>query len=265
MLEDVYAGYRGSAVLRGVSGRFEGPVLLLGPNGSGKTTLLRSIAGVADVYRGRVLVEGVDASRAVGAAGLLAVNLPEVYRLLPIDAYSLLELYMEVLGGDMDYAVSLLEKLGLNRGLLRRRRLWELSAGQAKMVTTVAALASRARNILLDEPFEQLDPARKVRLLEHIAGQEGTMLVATHETWVLERLTSWNAYLVFEGRLWGPVRADRLVEASVVVGEAPDAILVVETGAGKLSIVPGGGVPITNLVSLDRIYEVLIYGKGGGA
>ena len=49
-------------------------------------------------------------------------------------------------------------------------------------------LSACAKHVLLDEPFEQLDPAKKTRLLRHLKGYDGTVLVNTHETWLIKRL-----------------------------------------------------------------------------
>ena len=261
ILRGASIGYRGEAVLREVSAELGGRVLLLGPNGAGKTTLMRGVAGIADIYSGEALVDGVNVVSARGRAGLLGANLPEIYELLYLDAYHALELYMDLLGGDLGYALSKLRALGLGQDLLRRRKPWELSAGQLKAFTTVAALATGARNILLDEPFEQLDPAHKARLLSMIASSEAdTVVVATHETWLLSRLGDWSTYLVFDGRLWGPVRARDLAGSGIVPGRASDALLVVESKGLTMSLVRGRGEPVTRLLSLDRVYELLLSG-----
>jgi branched-chain amino acid transport system ATP-binding protein len=59
-VEDVYAGYRGTPVVSGVSlhvGAGE-IVAVLGRNGVGKTTLLRTIMGLLPVQKGRILLDG---------------------------------------------------------------------------------------------------------------------------------------------------------------------------------------------------------------
>jgi ABC-type multidrug transport system ATPase subunit len=260
-LEKVKAGYHGISVLKGVSGEFSKGVLLLGPNGAGKTTLLRAVAGIADVYDGSILVDCIDVSKASGASGLLAVNLPEAYYLLPIPVYSLLHLYASLYGGNFSEALRILRGLGIEERLLKHRRLWQLSAGQAKMVTAAAALASGARNILFDEPFEQLDPARKVRLLEMVreATSHATMVVATHETWLLSRHQVWKVYLMVSGRLFGPISVEEVAELRVVKGRRPEAVLTLRLDGGYVSLARGGeGLELTSLVSLDWLYELLM-------
>ncbi|MEM2906387.1 MAG: hypothetical protein QW587_11735 [Candidatus Bathyarchaeia archaeon] len=71
---------------------------------------------------------------------------------------------------------------------LKKQRIDELSAGQVKMVCTALSLTMKAKHVLLDEPFEQLDPARKGRMIKHLDGYDGVILVNTHETWLLKNL-----------------------------------------------------------------------------
>ncbi|ABM80149.1 ABC transporter [Hyperthermus butylicus] len=164
---------------------------------------------------------------------------------------------MDLLGGDIDTALEVLRDLGLEPVLLQRRKPWQLSAGQLKAYTTAAALASKTSNVLLDEPFEQLDPARKLRMLRRLRSYQGTLVLSTHETWVLNQLRDWSVYIMFSGRLYGPVEASRLAKARIVAGRRADALLVVETGEGSVSFVESGeGRPVSEILTLDRVYEL---------
>ncbi len=256
--ESLYAGYGGEAILRGLTAKIEGDTLILGPNGSGKTTLVKAVLGLASIYSGTLSVDGIDVREAYGSPGLVSSNLEEVYRLLSLDSLRLADLYMDLVGGSLDEALALMESLGLERGLLSRRSPWELSAGQRRIYTTALALASRAKYVLLDEPMEGLDPSRRVRMLDIIKSRSGSVkAVVTHETWVLKALRGWSVYLIFEGRAYGPVEASSLASAGIVTGRAADSLVTIETERGAFSIVPSGGKPVTELLSLDRVYEVL--------
>ncbi len=113
-----------------------------------------------------------------------------------------------------------------------------------------------ARNTLLDEPFEQLDPAKKAGLAEELSKLKGTLVVNTHETWVLKPFREWTTYLMFEGRAYGPVRAGDLLESRLVRGEVEGAVLVFEASGKVFSLVKGEeGEALTELVTLDRVYE----------
>ncbi len=248
--------WRQEPVLRGVNAEFEGRCLLLGPNGSGKTTLFRVFSGLTPPKTGKALIDGEDVTKIFGRVGALATNLPEVYNLFFLNAYDHVVAYSDILGGDPDRAFEFMERLGLMRDYLRKRKPWELSGGQRKAFTTGLALSVRARNTLLDEPFEQLDPAKKAWLAEKLSSVEGTLVVNTHETWVLKPFRDWVTYLIFEGRAYGPVKAGDLLESRLVKGRVEDAVITFEASGKVFSLVRGEeGSPLTELVTLDRVYE----------
>jgi len=251
-------GRRQEPIIKGVHAKFEGKHLILGPNGSGKTTLFRTITGLTPISSGRILIDGVDLDKIYSKPGVLAINLSEVYSVFHLSAYDHLRLFMDLTGGDVDLALKMLEDLGLNIDLLRKRKPWELSAGQQKAFSTVIALFSNARHVLLDEPFEQLDPARKGKLIEYLREYKGVLLLNTHETWLLSALKDWSAYLMFEGRIYGSLYAGELVKASLVVGDMPDAMLRFTVSSKTYSIIKKGeaGEPLSRLITLDRIYEL---------
>jgi len=252
-------GWRREPILRGVSAVLDGKHLLLGPNGSGKTTLFRALTGLAPITSGDILIDGVSIDKIYGKPGLVAANLTEIYNLLYLSAYDNLKVFMDLMGGELDHALQTLEDLGVSAEILRRRRTWELSAGQRKAFATALALASGAKHVLLDEPFEQLDPARKSIMLRRIAECSGTVVLNTHETWLINSMWGWKVRFIFEGRVYGPVEAKDLVGASLVSGDVENALLRFETSGRIFSILPGGGgQPLTNLVTLDRVYELTL-------
>ncbi|MHC1636955.1 MAG: ATP-binding cassette domain-containing protein [Candidatus Nezhaarchaeales archaeon] len=258
-ISDLYVKYRWrqEPIIKGVTAKFDSKHLILGPNGSGKTTLFRAIAGLTPISSGKVLIDGIDVSSIYGKPNILAVNLSEVYGILHSSAYDNLRLYMNLVDGDLDYALGLLEQLGVDKMLLKKRKVWELSAGQQKAFSTIAALASRAKHVLLDEPFEQLDPARKLRLIEHLKGYDGVLLLNTHETWLLTALSNWSAVFVFEGKLYGPVPVSELLNASLVMGDEEEALLRFEASGCKYSLVKSDkGESLTKLTTLDKVYEL---------
>ena len=250
-------GRRQEPIIKGVHAKFEGKHLILGPNGSGKTTLFRTITGLTPISSGRILIDGVDLDKIYSKPGVLAINLSEVYSVFHLSAYDHLRLFMDLTGGEVDLALKMLEDLGLNIDLLRKRKPWELSAGQQKAFSTVIALFSNARHVLLDEPFEQLDPARKGKLIEYLREYKGVLLLNTHETWLLSALKDWSAYLMFEGRIYGSLYAGELVKASLVVGNMLDAMLRFTVSGKTYSLIKGeAGEPLSRLITLDRIYEL---------
>jgi len=258
---DLYVKYRWrqEPVIKGVSARFEDKHLVLGPNGSGKTTLFRAIAGLTPISSGKILIDGVDVADIYGKPGVLSINLREVYGVFHLSAYDHIRFFIDSTDGDIDLALNILEDLGVSKGLLRKRKPWELSAGQFKAFTTAIALASKAKHVLLDEPFEQLDPARKSKLLKYLNEFKGVILLNTHETWLLTALKPWKVAFMFEGRLYGMLPVSELFDARLVVGKSEDAILCFEASGKVYSIVKGEmGEPLTKLTTLDKVYELAL-------
>ncbi|MFP3316254.1 MAG: ATP-binding cassette domain-containing protein [Caldivirga sp.] len=232
----------------------KGKAVLLGPNGSGKTTLLRTMAGLIP-YEGSIRMNSVEVNE---AKELLEVssNLPEIYNIgYLVDG--LIEILEDFKGIDRNEFMGIMRRLNINVREILRKPVFALSAGQSAMVRLALALSSRPRVILIDEPFENVDSARRSvvisMLLEY--GEEG--IIVTHELDVLGAFKALNAYLMLEGRLYGPVKVGDLLESGIVEGEAQGALLTVSISGKTYSIVKGGGVKFGELGSLNRLYGLL--------
>ncbi|WP_300971610.1 ABC transporter ATP-binding protein [Thiocapsa sp.] len=121
---------------------------LWGANGCGKSTLLNAIADRADRLAGRIL-------RMPGL--LIAYQAQQPVRLpsMPVTGHELLRFAGASLH-DMPTAIQ----------SVLRRRIDRLSGGQYQLLCVWAAIAGRADLILLDEPTNNLDPAREALLIE---------------------------------------------------------------------------------------------------
>jgi len=260
-ISDLYVRYRWrqEPIIRGISAKFDDKHLVLGPNGSGKTTLFRAIAGLTPTSSGKILIDGVNVADIYGKPGILSLNLREIFSVFHLSAYDHIRFFVDLMNGDIDLAFNILEELGVERELLRRRKPWELSAGQFKAYTTAIALASKAKHILLDEPFEQLDPARKSKLIRYLNETKSIILLNTHETWLLNILKPWKVAFMFEGRLYGMLPASELLDARLISGKRDDAILSFEVSNRTYSIVKGeAGESLTKLTTLDKVYELVL-------
>jgi ABC-type Mn2+/Zn2+ transport system ATPase subunit len=141
---------------------------------------------------------------------------------------------------------------------LKKRKLNELSSGQTKIVCTALALALKAKHVLLDEPFEELDPAKKGRMVKHLDQYDGVILINTHETWLLKNLPTWEVFFMFEGTLYGPLLVEELLKAEISFAEEPDALLRLKLSGKIVNIIRGKdkGTLLTSLENLDKICQL---------
>ncbi|MET0303563.1 MAG: ABC transporter ATP-binding protein [Microbacteriaceae bacterium] len=173
------------------SGSFYG---LVGPNGAGKTTTLSMATGLARPDAGEIRIHGIDVwSNLVEAKSLVGV-LSDGVRLFDRLTGLQLIVYAGLLYG-MDRAVAterageLLELLDLHGagGTL----VVDYSAGMTKKVALACALVHAPRLLVLDEPFESVDPvsAANIRdILESFAASGGTVIVSSHSMDLVQRM-----------------------------------------------------------------------------
>lgn len=136
-------------------------VALLGPSGAGKTTLLRAIAGLEPMSAGCVIVGGRDVTR-LEPEQRGVVYLHQTPMLFPhLSVIDNVGFPLEVRGASRAVARKrageLLERVRLSN--LSHRDANALSGGQRHRVALARALAANPRVLLLDEPFNALDPA----------------------------------------------------------------------------------------------------------
>jgi len=172
-------------------------VCLIGPSGSGKSTLLRCINFLEEPTAGVVRVNG----RRVGWEGTRRVSGRELARtraeigmvfqhfyLWPhmIALENVIEGLVTVKGMGMGEAAAKGRALLAKVGLTDKMEVYpeHLSGGQRQRVAIARALAMEPRVMLFDEPTSSLDPelvGEVLRVMEQVAGEGMTMLVATHE------------------------------------------------------------------------------------
>ena len=161
-IEGVLKRYAGrSAALDGVSleARPGELLALLGPSGSGKTTLLRAIAGLEGIEAGRILLEGVDATRIPARQRRIGFVFQHyaLFRHMTVRQNVAFGLEVRKLPRDEVRArVDAMLELVQLRGLADRYPS-QLSGGQRQRVALARALAPRPKVLLLDEPFGALD------------------------------------------------------------------------------------------------------------
>ncbi len=131
-------------------------VCIIGPSGCGKTTMLKMIDGLMPVDGDAIQVDGVP----VRGPGPDRAMVFQNFALLPWrDAIGNVALPLEARGVPSveraDRAREALRMVGLNK--FERHLPHELSGGMQQRVGLARALTTRARHLLMDEPFGALD------------------------------------------------------------------------------------------------------------
>ncbi|SEQ48953.1 putative spermidine/putrescine transport system ATP-binding protein/spermidine/putrescine transport system ATP-binding protein [Devosia sp. YR412] len=164
-IQSVTKSYNKLRVLDRVSAQIDKGelVTLLGPSGCGKTTLLRSIAGLADIDEGRIVLEGRDVTKVpIHKRGIAMVF--QSHALFPHMSVAdnvAFGLKMQGVGKAEreDRVKRALSLVRLDAYLTRMPH--ELSGGQQQRVAIARAIVTNPTALLLDEPFGALD--RKLR------------------------------------------------------------------------------------------------------
>ncbi len=153
----------------------------LGPNGAGKTTTIRLLLGLHRPSSGRSALFGIDAWRDPVAAHRRVAYVAGEPSLWPaLTSAETFEYLARVRGGaDVDYRELLIERFQLDVS----KRVRALSKGNRQKVQLIAALASRADLLILDEPTNGLDPLMEVAFRQsiHEARERGqTVFLSSH-------------------------------------------------------------------------------------
>jgi ABC-2 type transport system ATP-binding protein len=174
----------------------------LGPNGAGKTTTMRMILDIIRPDRGTISLFGAPPS--VSASPRIGY-LPEergLYRDVPVlDTLA----YFGSLKGlpsreARDRAARLLEEVGL--GPVMRRKASELSRGMQQKAQVVATVLHEPDLLILDEPFQGLDPVNAELLRAMVLAQRdrgAAVVMSTHRMEEAEALCD-RILLIDNGR-----------------------------------------------------------------
>jgi ABC-2 type transport system ATP-binding protein len=251
---------------------------LVGPNGAGKTTLLGLLLGLSEADRGDLEILGTPIHRKLavpdGVAGF--VDGPGLYPALT--AWQNLATTARLRGDSSDGVGDALDEVGLTD--VAGDRVRGFSLGMRQRLGLAAALLTRPRLLLLDEPANGLDPAgtRHVhRVLTRLAAEGTAVVLSSHRMDDLAALCSEVTILV-TGRVVfsGPIRklvADLYEQDYRLRTSDPVAARRVVAETPGLHVLDGDDLPLSHdpelllvraaLPALDDLMERLI-GAGVG-
>ena len=208
---------------------------IVGVNGSGKTTLLRSLTGERPLDGGR-RVQGTTVKLAELRQEL--VDLPGDLRVLEAT-----EAVAKVvrLGRHELSASAVLDRLGFPPS-----RQWtpvrQLSGGERRRLQLTRLLMAEPNVLLLDEPTNDLDVDTLAHLEDLLDGWPGTLVVVSHDRYLVERVCDTVVALLGDGRVTHlPGGIDEYVarraasgdSVAVEVARAPSAQPALRTSAAE--------------------------------
>jgi len=176
---------------------------LLGPNGAGKTTVLHMMAGFLPPSRGEVTVGGAPAWRNPSVySGLgIVVEREAVHGFLSGWEFVLASAKLHKLPDPVAAARRAVELVDMVEPM--NRRMDTYSKGMRQRMRVAAALVHDPAVLLLDEPFNGMDPRQRMHMMDllHRMGDEGrTVLFSSHILEEVEQLSG-IVQVIVAGRL----------------------------------------------------------------
>jgi ABC-2 type transport system ATP-binding protein len=176
---------------------------LLGPNGAGKTTVLHMMAGFLSPSRGTVTLDGKPTWRNPAVYRELGlVNEREaVHGFLTAREFVLASAKMHKLADPGAAATRALELVEMTDA--QDRRIETYSKGMRQRTRVAAALVHNPQVLLLDEPFNGMDPRQRMHMMSllHSLGDRGhTILFSSHILEEVEQVSG-TVQVIVAGRL----------------------------------------------------------------
>lgn len=160
---------------------------LVGNNGAGKTTLFRLILDLYQANSGEVLNHGENVAKGEEWKALTAAYIDGSFLIDFLTPEEYFNFYGETRGIDRDEVKSRLtrfEKFMNGEILGQKKYIRNFSSGNKQKIGIVATLLAEPDIIILDEPFNFLDPSSQIeikRILKEYNGEKGTtLLVSSH-------------------------------------------------------------------------------------
>ncbi|WP_428849336.1 ABC-F family ATP-binding cassette domain-containing protein [Winkia neuii] len=198
-LEDVSFAYPDSEpIIKDVTWRLAPGerVGIVGVNGAGKTTLLRLLRGELEPTSGHIrrgkTVQLATLSQATHELDALAER-------RVVEAVADVKQSIQVAGKEVT-ATQLVERLGFTR-----ERAWtriaEISGGERRRLQLMRLLMAEPNVLLLDEPTNDLDTDTLAQMEDLLDSFPGTLVVVSHDRYLLERATDHQMALLPSGAL----------------------------------------------------------------
>ena len=166
----------------------DGDILgLVGNNGAGKTTLFRLLLDLLKADDGKVMIDDVNPAESEAWKQNVGAYIDEGFLidfLTPEEYFAFLGKVSGMTKADVDERLTHFERFANGEIFGQKKLIRNLSAGNKMKVGIISALFRRPKTVILDEPFNFLDPTSQLvlkHLLKDYAQETGsTILISSH-------------------------------------------------------------------------------------
>jgi len=179
-------------------------IALVGANGAGKSTLLLHLNGILE-GQGKIKINGLEIKknnlRQIRALVGIVFQNPDdqLFSSTVFEDVAYGPIYQglpeNVIAERVDEALN-----AVQMGKYKNRNPYHLSSGEKKRVAIATVLSMRPQLLVMDEPTAGLDPRARRELIELLLGLPQSMLIATHDLDMAQKLTT-RAIILNRGKV----------------------------------------------------------------
>lgn len=166
----------------------DGDILgLVGNNGAGKTTLFRMLLDLLQADEGSVVIDGINPAESEAWKQFVGAYIDEGFLidfLTPEEYFAFLGKISGMTQAEVDKRLTDFEQLAAGEVFGQKKLIRNLSAGNKQKVGIISALFLRPKIVILDEPFNFLDPSSQL-ILKHVLtdyaqATGATLIISSH-------------------------------------------------------------------------------------
>jgi len=176
-------------------------IAIMGENGAGKSTLLKIIAGILPFDSGTVLIDAYSIlTQSLSARERLGYlpEMPELYDRITGREFLFYIASLRKLTNAEPRINSLAQMIGIDDAL--DYEVGGYSKGMKQKISLLSAIMHSPQNLILDEPVYGLDPLASRTIQDFISKRQGTTVLATHSTQLVEHVAS-AVYFLMHGKV----------------------------------------------------------------